>query len=177
MTRLSGLRNVAVSLGYTVLFGVLVVVLGPLLSGGAKADSVMGQVAPALVMASLGSLLPALLVGVLVGRLGSLGGGPPGWLVPGVLMGLVPVVLSFAVMRSYPHLPGVGWETYALSAGIVLRLCRFRAGADSRRLTPPAPLSLTPPKGRRRREKGGERQYFDRSARGNGEMWPQCVHA
>jgi len=58
-----------------------------------------------------------------------------------------------------------------------LRLCRFRASADSRRLTPPAPLSLTPPNGRRRREEGGERQYCDRSGRGNGEMCSLCVHA
>ncbi len=119
MTRLSGLRNVVAALGYTVLFGVLVVVLGPLLSGGAKADNVMGQVSPALVMGSLSFVLPALLVGVLVGRLGSLGGGLPGLLGLGVLMGLVPVVLSFAVLHSYPHLPGVGWQTYALSGGIV----------------------------------------------------------
>jgi len=68
-------------------------------------------------------------------------------------------------------------------AGWKLRLCRFRAGADSRHLTPPAPLSAslraacTPPNGRRRREEGGERQYFDHSRRGNGEMRPQCAHA
>lgn len=138
MTRLSGLRNLVASLGYTVLFGVLGVVLAPLLSWGAKADSVMGQVAPAFVMGSLVFVLPALLVGALVGRLGSLGGGLPGWLGLGVLMGLVPVGLSFLVLHAYPHLPGLGWETYALSAGIVAccvvggvlgRWLRRRAGA------------------------------------------------
>lgn len=132
MTRLLVLRNLVVALGYVALFGVLVVFPGRLLPGVGRADSVMGQLVPGVVVWACSILLPAFLVGALAGRLGSLGGGLPGWLGLGVLIGAGPVMLSFLVVKAYPHLPGVGWQTYALSLGIVA--CCVCGGALGRRL-------------------------------------------
>ncbi len=55
-------------------------------------------------------------------------------------------------------------------SGFPLTLCRFRAGADSRRLTPPAPLSLT----RRYDRRDGMRGENGLGASGSGAVEAKC---